>query len=102
LLAVGTSTGSLGDLVLLNEPGNNAAGGRASAGDWSFVGEKGMELVRFGADAHVTSNADIVSALRELLGGGLGRGDVHIYTQATDPRVLVNELSFKLMHGVTS
>lgn len=46
--------------------GHLAGGGNAAAGSFSWVGEKGPELVRFGANAHVFPT----DAIRNSLGGG--------------------------------
>lgn len=50
---LGTLTGFLSGLF-----GHHAQGGPVSAGEWSWVGERGPELVRFGSNAHVYSNSD--------------------------------------------
>jgi TP901 family phage tail tape measure protein len=56
--------------------GGFAHGGTAPAGSTAVVGERGPELVRFGADARVFSNSDTVGMLRQALRGGDGASSV--------------------------
>lgn len=48
-------------------PSANAAGGDVRAGEWSWVGEEGPELVRFGRSGRVFSNPQS----RQMAGGGI-------------------------------
>lgn len=98
--SLGEGDGTSLDDILLNERGGTIPPGR-----WSWVGEDGPELVRSGGGSYVTSNDDIVAVLRQMSqnGGSSGAGVTqHISVSGVDPRVLVNELRFMLMQGVTS
>jgi hypothetical protein len=53
---IGTFTGRLSGTDTMSDMEKNQAGGFLSAGDWSLVGEKGPELVKFGQDAGIVSN----------------------------------------------
>jgi hypothetical protein len=59
----------------LSTPSSHAMGGRVRAGETSWVGERGPELVTFGASGYVTPN--------HMLGGG--GGTTNIYVQSLDP-----------------
>ena len=50
----GSGTGSGPD-----NPGSNAMGGPVKAGEWSWVGEQGPELVQFGAPGTVIPNHEV-------------------------------------------
>lgn len=47
-------------------PGENASGGYWPAGRWTWVGEKGPELVRFGSSARIYSNDESMSMARDV------------------------------------
>lgn len=105
LMQVSTGFFNLDDPVLQHfGPSGFASGGAATAGNWNWVGEKGPELVKWGSNATVVSNADIVAAIRDLggMGGRSPVGSMTIISNQADARVLANELNFLLMQGVTS
>ena len=54
---------------LLN-PSRRAVGGRVSANQWAVVGERGAELVQFGATGRVMSHQDSASLVAARDGGG--------------------------------
>lgn len=101
----GTFGGELGDLEdIFGGALGKQHGGPITSGRPYIVGEAGPELVVPGASGTVVSNAQLLSALKEMLGGGGASSpagaSVQIITGNTDPRVLANEIAWRMAREV--
>jgi len=62
----------------LMNPSRRAVGGRVSANQWAVVGERGAELVQFGAAGRVVSHQDSASLVAARDGGGEATATVNL------------------------